>query len=105
MAASLENLKATKIPDEVLLRHLRLVPEYTDDVELAGVHLIYRAAISFICEAYAVSEDYLDEHSDMAIATLALTRDFYDNPKLTVDRNYTNRCVQAVMDAHNFNLL
>ncbi|BDE94947.1 head-tail connector protein [Raoultibacter timonensis] len=104
-ATQLESLRATSIPNEVLLRFLRLDPSYVDDIEQATVDLMYQAAISHLIESYGLDEEYLDTYPDMAIAVLVLTRDMYDNRSITVDKSNENRTVKSIMASHDFNLL
>ena len=101
----LENLKATQIPSNVLLRYLRLVPEYVDDVEQTTIKLMHEAAVSHLCEAYGITKEYMDECPDIAIAVLILVRDLYDNRTLYVDKSNVNRAVSSIMASHNHNLL
>lgn len=101
----LEKLKATQIPNSVLLRYLRLVPEYVDEVEQATVNLMYDAAISYICETYGITREYADECPDIAIAVLILVRDMYDNRTLYVEKSNVNRTVSSILASHDHNLL
>ncbi|WP_303202477.1 head-tail connector protein [Raoultibacter timonensis] len=104
-ATPLQELTATKIPNDVLLRFLRLDPAYVDKTEQATVDLMYRAAISHLVETYGLDEGYLDTYPDMAIAVLVLVRDMYDNRTLYVDKANVNRTVECIMASHDMNLL
>lgn len=101
----LEKLKATKLPDEALLRHLRLDPAYVDAEELAAIRLMRDAAISYVMERCNIDKRYADDHPDIAIAVLVLVRDMYDNRQMYVDKASVNRTVESILSLHDFNLL
>lgn len=101
----LEKLKATKIPNDVLIRYLRLVPEYVDEAEQATINLMYDAALSHVYETCGIDAEYADANPDIAIAVLIIVRDMYDNRQMYVDKANVNRAVQTILSVHDFNLL
>ncbi|WP_101723066.1 head-tail connector protein [Eggerthella timonensis] len=101
----IEKLKATKLPNEAVLRHLRLDPAYTDTEEIAAIGLMRDAAVSYVKERCNIDEQYADDHPDIAIAVLVLVRDMYDNRQMYVDKTSVNRTVESILSLHDFNLL
>ena len=102
---TLESLKASRIPNNVLLRHLRLEPDYVDELEMQTVSAVYDAALSYVYERCGIDAEYADEYPDIAIAVLILARDMYDNRSLYVDKANVNRAVESILSCHDFNLL
>ncbi|MVM54544.1 head-tail connector protein [Gordonibacter urolithinfaciens] len=102
---TLEILKASQIPSNVLLRHLRLDPDYVDDLEMQSVSAAYDAALSYVYERCGIDAAYADEHPDIAIAVLVLARDMYDNRSLYVDKSNVNRAAESILSCHDFNLI
>lgn len=84
----LEKLKATNLPDEAVLRHLRLDPAYVDADEIASIGLMRDAALSYVLERCSIDAQYADAHPDIAIAVLVLVRDMYDNRQMHVDKAF-----------------
>ena len=101
----LEKLKATNLPDEAVLRHLRLDPAYVDADEIASIGLMRDAALSYVLERCSIDAKYADAHPDIAIAVLVLVRDMYDNRQMHVDKANVNRTVESILSLHDFNLL
>ena len=102
---TLESLKASQIPNNVLLRYLRLEPDYVDELEMQTVSAVYDAALSYVYERCGIDAKYADERPDIAIAVLILARDMYDNRALYVDKANVNRAVESILSCHDFNLL
>lgn len=102
---TLESLKASRIPSSVLLRYLRLDPEYADKLEMQTVSAAYEAALSYVYERCGFDAEYADAHPDVAIAVLILTRDAYDNRTLYVDKATVSRAAESILSCHDFNLL
>ena len=101
----LEKLRATRIPDSIILRYLRLDPEYTDEAEMETIGLMYDAALSYVYEACGIDAEYADGCPDIAIAVLVLVRDMYDNRQMYVDKPNVNRAVRSILSLHDHNLL
>lgn len=102
---TLESLKASQIPDNVLYYHLRLDPEYATDEDKVFAKYAYAAALAHIGEAYGINAEYMDTCADIPLAVLALAQDLYDNRTMTVDKAHENPTVKAIMSCHDFNLL
>ena len=98
-------LRATAIPDEVLFAQFRLDPEHLDEAEADFARLCYRAALDHVGSAYGIDPEYADEHESIAIAVLAHAPDNYDNPTADASGSAANRTLEAILSAHDFNLI
>lgn len=97
------SLKASQIPNSILYHHLRVVEEYADEAERAYIEQLPAAALSYICEAYGFDVEYADEHPEIALATLAIVRDMYDNRSMSTDKEALNLTAKAILEAHDHN--
>ena len=66
---------------------------------------IIGAAIAYMCKYTGLTEEQLDESSDLVVALLVLCQDMYDNRALYVDSANVNLAVQSILDMHSVNLL
>lgn len=98
-------LAAGSLPREVVLRHLRLNGSYVSDEEWAYISSLLDAARAYIRDEIGVDDDYLDAHADLAVATLVMTADMYDERTRYVEHRYENRTVEAILSHHDFNLV
>lgn len=98
-------LRATAIPDDVLFAQFRLDPDYLDEAEADFARLCYRAALDHVMSTYGIDPEYADEHESIAIAVLALARDMYDNRTADASGSAANRTLEAILSAHDFNLI
>lgn len=98
-------IRATAIPDEVLFAQLRLDPDHLEPGEAEFARLCLRAAVDYVTDAYGMEAGYADAHESVAIAVLALARDMYDNRTAEASGAAANRTLQAILAAHDFNLI
>ena len=103
--ASLPALRATAIPDDVLFAHLRLVPKYTAEEDAAFARVCRAAALDHVLSTYGMTPEYADEHESIAVAVLILARDMYDNRTADASGASPNRTLEAILSAHDFNLV
>ena len=104
-APSQRPLVASELPRGVVLRHLRLSDPYVDDGEWAYIGSLLEASRSYIRDALNISQEYMDQHPDLAVAVLVITADMYDERTRYVEHRYGNRTVEAILSHHDFNLV
>lgn len=104
MAASLGDLDAAAIPDELLFDHMRLNPEYEERAQLDMARACRSAAYDHIKEAYGIDDATMSAHPSIAIAVLAVARDMFDNRGMEGHAR-PNRTVEAIMSSFDFNLI
>lgn len=95
--------KVSEVTAADLAEHIR-VGEVTAS-EKGFLDTIIGAAKSYMCKYTGLTEEQLDESSDLVIALLVLCQDMYDNRALYVDSANVNLAVQSILDMHSVNLL
>lgn len=95
--------KVSEVTAADLAEYLR-VGEVTESEE-GFLSTIIGAAKSHMCKYTGLTEEQLDESSDLVIALLVLAQDMYDNRALYVDSANVNLAVQSILDMHSVNLL
>lgn len=95
--------KVSEVTAADLAEYLR-VGEVTESEE-GFLSTIIGAAKSYMCKYTGLTEEQLDESSDLVIALLVLAQDMYDNRALYVDSANVNLAVQSILDMHSVNLL
>lgn len=103
--AEVTPLVASKLDKETVCRHLRLDAEYVDEAEWKLIDAMRRSAIEYVCDHCAIDAAEVDTHEDLAIATLVLVSDMYDERSTTVDSRYDNRTVTTILSHHDRNFL
>lgn len=98
-------LKASELSKADICTHLRIDPEYMDETEWAYIQALQGAAISYICDHCAITAAYVDNHEDLAVATLILISDMYDERGRYVDSAHLNRTVECILGHHDRNFL
>lgn len=96
-------VKVSEVTAADLAKYLR-VGEVTESEE-GFLSTIIGAAKSYICKYTGLTEEQLDESSDLVIALLVLAQDMYDNRAMYVDSANVNLAVQSILDMHSVNLL
>lgn len=98
-------LIASQLRKEVVLRHLRLDPDYIDEQEWIFIESLVRAANAYIRDHCDLTQEYIDEHEDLAIAVLVLTSDMYDQRSRYVDSVNDNRTLMTILSHHDMNMV
>ena len=96
---------ASKLTEEQLLSFCRLDPDYTSDGDVEFLALAHAAALTFVKKTCGIDDEYLDSDPNLAIATLVLVRDMYDNRSLLMKEEGMNPTVQGILALHDHNLL
>lgn len=96
-------VKVSEVTAADLAEYLR-VGEVTESEE-GFLSTIIGAAKSYMCKYTGLTEEQLDESSDLVIALLVLCQDMYDNRALYVDSANVNLAVQSILEMHSVNLL
>lgn len=97
-------LVASRLPEDVVLRHLRLSPEYVDEGEREYILSLVASANAYVCDHCGVDQEYVDEHEDLAVAVLVLTADMYDERDRNVASSHDNRTLDTILSHHDHNL-
>lgn len=105
MAEENPKLIASSLSKETICCHLRLSPDMVDEVEWAYIQSLKQVAIEYIETHCARTKDYIDEHEDLAIATLILISDMYDERGRYVDSSNLNRTVETIISHHDQNFI
>ena len=71
----------------------------------SSLEFICAAARSFIRAYTGLTEAQMDEHDDLAVATLVLCADMYDNRQMAVQNDRVNPVIERILSAHSVNLL
>lgn len=90
---------------EQLLSFCRLDPTYTNAGDEDFLTLAHAAALTFVKKTCGIDDEYLDSDPNLAIATLVLVRDMYDNRSLLLKEEGMNPTVQGILALHDYNLL
>lgn len=98
-------LVASKLSKKMICQHLRLDPEFVDAMEWRYIQGLKNAAIAYICDHCAISAAEVDACEDLAICTLVLISDMYDERATTVDSAHDNRTVATLLAHHDRNFL
>lgn len=98
-------LVASELGKETICNHLRIDPEYLDGAEWVYVQGLQRTAISYICDHCAITAAEVDKHEDLAVATLVLISDMYDERGRYVDSVHVNRTVETILSHHDRNFI
>lgn len=100
-----DKLVASTLTKETICGHLRIDPEYIEPTDWLYVQGLQRAAIAYICDHCAITPEEVDSHEDLAIATLILISDMYDERGMYVDRAHINRTVETILSHHDRNFI
>lgn len=95
--------KVSEVTSYDLAEYLR-VGEVTASEE-GFLKTIIGAATAYMCKYTGLTEEQLDESSDLVIALLVLCQDMYDNRALYVDSANVNLAVKSILDMRSVNLL
>lgn len=100
-----DKLVASKLNQELICNHLRIDPEYMEPGEQVYLRGLKSAAISYICDHCGIDREEVDKHDDLAIATLILISDMYDERGRYVDSTHLNRTVETILSHHDQNFI
>lgn len=95
--------KVSEVTSTDLAEYLR-VGEVTE-FEEGFLKTIIGAATAYMSKYTGLTEEQLDESSDLVIALFVLCQDMYDNRALYVDSAHVNLAVQSILNMHSVNLL
>lgn len=98
-------MKASELPESVVLNHLHLVPEYVTDTDREYIAVLQQAAISFVGGYCNIDAEYIDSQDELAIAVLVLVGDMYDNRTRYVDKSNLNQTVETILSLHDHNII
>ncbi len=98
-------MKASELPESVVLNHLHLVPEYVTAADREYITALQQAAISFVCRYCSIDSEYVDSQDELAIAVLVLVGDMYDNRTRYVDKSNLNQTVETILSLHDHNII
>lgn len=98
-------LVASALDKTMICQHLRLDSEYVDETEWTYIQALQGAAMAYICDHCAITLDKVDESEDLAIATLMLISDMYDERGRYVDSAHPNRTVECILSHHDENFI
>lgn len=97
--------RASELTAETLLSFCRIEPDYATDSDKELVALAHQAALAHIADTLGLTAEQIDEKPSLAIATMVLVRDMYENRTPYVDKSNPNRTVEAILGLYDGNLL
>ena len=92
-------VKISDVTDDIIAEHCKASPE--DPL----LRVYWGAAVSAVLGRTGLGADEADEHDDLTVAALALTRDMLDNPSYHIDSDKANKLVDGILGLHDHNLL
>ena len=98
-------MKVSELPQNVVISHLRLHPDFVSDEDKTYIEALKSASIAFVEEYCNIDTVYIDAHEELTIAVLVLIGDMYDNRTRYVDKANLNRTVETILSLHDHNLL
>ena len=98
-------MKVSELPQNVVLSHLRLHPDFVTGEEKQLIEALKDASVAFVREYCDIDDAYIDAHEEITIAVLVLIGDMYDNRTRYVDKANLNRTVETILSLHDHNLL
>lgn len=97
--------RASELTAETLLSFCRIEPDYATDFDRELVAIAHQAALAHIADTLGLTAEQIDEKPSLAIATMVLVRDMYENRTPYVDKSNPNRTVEAILGLYDGNLL
>lgn len=97
--------RASELTAETLLSFCRIEPDYATDSDRELVAIAHQAALAHIADTLGLAAEQIDEKPNLAIATMVLVRDMYENRTPYVDKSSPNRTVEAILGLYDGNLL
>ena len=94
-------MKASELTEELVRQYAR-IPQGAEDVPAV---LLLEAAKSYVRGQTGLTDEEMDEHSDITIALLVLCADMYDNRQTTTDNDKPNRVVDSILSCYRRNFL
>lgn len=98
-------LVASALTKDQICCHLRIDPEFVDAAEWTYIQALRSAAISYICRHCAITTIEVDKSDELAIATLVLISDMYDERGRYVDSAHLNRTVETILSHYDRNFI
>lgn len=98
-------MKVSEITVEDLIIYLRLNGADIDESETGKIGEMLDSAKQWIISYTGLSLEECDKYADFVIAIYVICQDFYDNRSFYVDKNYTNKVVQTILDMHSTNYI
>lgn len=94
-------MRVSEIPYKLIKDHCGISGKDSDEL----IDLYKPAAIAFICAYTALTEEELDEHSDISYAFLAVINEMFNVRSFTVEIDTINPMAAQILDSHRRNLL
>ena len=98
-------MRISEINTGVIFQELHIMEDDVDEAELRYLDALKTAAISYVTGYTGLCESELDSYEDITIAALVLISDMYDNRQMYVDKNYSNRVIETILNMHRINLV
>ena len=98
-------MKISEIDSQILCQHVRILEEDMDNLERKLLEALKTDAVSYVAGYTGIPEEELDEYEDITIAVLVLVSDMYDNRQMYVDKNYSNKVVETILNLYRRNLI
>jgi len=95
--------KVSEITTQKIADYIKLVN--ASDGELNELATYLNVAQNFIKNYTGLTDETIDDYSDLVIVVYVLCQDMYDNRSYYVDTNNLNKVVETILGMHCVNLL
>ena len=98
-------MKASSLQAADVLNHLRVISDYASPEDIAFAGACLDAAKSYVRNHCNITDEYMDEHEELAIAVLVLAGDMFDSRNAYVDEDKPNMTLQTILGHHDMNMV
>ena len=98
-------MKASSLTAADVLNHLHVISEYASEADKAFAGTCLDAARCYVRDHCNITDEYMDEHDDLAIAVLVLAGDMFDSRNAYVDNDKPNRTLETILGHHDMNMV
>ena len=100
-------MKVSELTPNILAGYLRIDDDCLDDLTLQFLETAITSAKGYIKSYTGLTDEEIDEYSDLTIACMTLVQDFYDTRSILIPANKSarNKTVDTILGMHSRNLL